>query len=209
GVRSGVVNAGDAFELRATAAERDSTYAGIVRLAREAGAEAAPVVRLADRYAAWFLPLSVGAAALAWAVTGSVVRAVAVLVVATPCPLLLAAPVAVVSGLSRASRLGVVVRDGGALETLGRARTLLLDKTGTLTRGRPEVLDVVAAPGRSPAEVLRLAASLDQFSPHVLARAIVEAARRRGLRLSVPEDMSELPGRGAAGTLAGHRTAVG
>ena len=104
------------------------------------GPESAPVVRLADRYAACFLPLSVAAAGLAWLLNGSAVRAVAVLVVATPCPLLLAAPVAIVSGLSRASRLGVVVRDGGALENLGRARTLLLDKTGTLTRGRPRVL---------------------------------------------------------------------
>ncbi|MFD8717064.1 heavy metal translocating P-type ATPase [Streptomyces sp. NPDC059629] len=208
-VRSGVVNAGGAFEIRATATERDSTYAGIVRLARQAGAESAPVVRLADRYAAWFLPLSLVTAGLAWLVSGSAVRAVAVLVVATPCPLLLAAPVAVVSGLSRTSRLGVVVRDGGALEALGRARTLLLDKTGTLTEGRPRVLDVVAAPGWQSSQVLRLAASIDQYSPHVLAHAVVDAARERGLRLSVPADASEVPGRGAAGTLAARRMTVG
>ncbi|MCD7442316.1 cadmium-translocating P-type ATPase [Streptomyces lincolnensis] len=208
-VRSGGVNAGGAFELRATASERDSTYAGMVRLAREAGAESAPVVRLADRYAAWFLPLSLLAAGTAWLISGSAVRAVAVLVVATPCPLLLAAPVAVVSGLSRAARLGVVIRDGGALENLGRARTLLLDKTGTLTVGRPRVLDVAAAPGWQPVQVLRLAASLDQYSPHVLAQSLVEAARRRGLRLSTPTDMHEEPGHGAAGTIAGRRMAVG
>ncbi|MBO8191224.1 heavy metal translocating P-type ATPase [Streptomyces oryzae] len=208
-VRSGAVNAGSAFELRATATEQDSTYAGIVRLAREAGAESAPVVRLADRYAAWFLPLSLAAAGLAWLVSGSAVRAVAVLVVATPCPLLLAAPVAVVSGLSRASRLGVVIRDGGALENLGRARTLLLDKTGTLTGGRPRALDVVAAPGWKPADVLRLAASLDQYSPHVLAQAIVDAARDRGLELSPPADVTEEPGRGATATLDGRRMSVG
>ncbi|MCL6732685.1 heavy metal translocating P-type ATPase [Streptomyces neyagawaensis] len=209
GVRSGVVNAGGAFELRATATERDSTYAGIVRLAQQAGAESAPVVRLADRYAAWFLPLSLVIAGLAWLISGSAVRAVAVLVVATPCPLLLAAPVAIVSGLSRASRLGVVVRDGGALENLGRARTLLLDKTGTLTRGRPRVLDVTAAPNLKPAEVLRLAASLDQYSPHVLAQAIVDTARERGLELTAPTDVTEEPGRGAAGTVGGHRVSVG
>ncbi|MFC9926555.1 heavy metal translocating P-type ATPase [Streptomyces sp. NPDC127190] len=208
-VRSGVVNAGAAFELRATTTEEDSTYAGIVRLARQAGAESAPVVRLADRYAAWFLPLSLAVAALAWLVSGSAVRAVAVLVVATPCPLLLAAPVAIVSGLSRASRLGVVIRDGGALERLGRARTLLLDKTGTLTRGRPRVLDVTAAPGFTAAEVLRLAASLDQYSPHVLAQAIVDTARSRGLTLTVPSDVTEEPGRGATGTVAGQRIFVG
>ena len=208
-VRSGVVDGGGAFELRATATARDSTYAAIVRLARQAGAESAPVVRLADRYAAWFLPLSLVVAGLAWLISGSAVRAVAVLVVATPCPLLLAAPVAVVSGLSRASRLGVVVRDGGALENLGRARTLLLDKTGTLTRGRPRVLDVTAAPGSRPAEVLRLAASLDQYSPHVLAQAIVDTARERGQELSVPADVTEEPGRGATGTVDGHHVRVG
>ncbi|MFJ2305643.1 heavy metal translocating P-type ATPase [Streptomyces sp. NPDC087787] len=208
-VRSGVVNAGGAFELRATATERDSTYAGIVRLARQAGAESAPVVRLADRYAVWFLPLSLVVAGLAWLISGSAVRAVAVLVVATPCPLLLAAPVAIVSGLSRASRLGVVIRDGGALENLGRARTLLLDKTGTLTGGRPRVVDVTAAPGLKPTEVLRLAASLDQYSPHVLARAIVDAARERGLDLSIPSDVTEEPGRGPTGKVDGHRVSVG
>jgi heavy metal translocating P-type ATPase len=208
-VRSGVVNAGGAFDLRATATEQDSTYAGIVRLARQAGAESAPVIRLADRYAARFLPLSVAVAALAWLLSGSAVRAVAVLVVATPCPLLLAAPVAIVSGLSRASRLGVVVRDGGALELLGRARTLLLDKTGTLTGGRPRVFDVAAAPGVKPAEVLRLAASVDQFSPHVLAHAIVDAARERGLEPSVATEVSEEAGRGAYGVVEGRRTTVG
>ncbi|MPY56037.1 heavy metal translocating P-type ATPase [Streptomyces spongiae] len=208
-IRSGVVNAGGAFELRATATERDSTYAGIVLLAQQAGAESAPVVRLADRYAAWFLPLTLVVAGLAWLVSGSAVRAVAVLVVATPCPLLLAAPVAIVSGLSRASRLGVVIRNGGALENLGRARTLLLDKTGTLTGGRPRVLAVTAEPGRKPTEVLRLAASLDQYSPHVLARAIVGTARERRLELSVPSDVTEEPGRGASGTADGHQVSIG
>lgn len=208
-VRSGVVNAGGAFELRASATEQDSTYAEIVRLAQQAGAESAPVVRLADRYAAWFLPLTLAVAGLTWLISGSEVRAVAVLVVATPCPLLLAAPVAIVSGLSRASRLGVVVRDGGALENLGRARTLLLDKTGTLTRGRPHVLDVTGAPGWKPAEVLRLAASVDQYSPHVLAHAIVDAARERGLEPSAATGVSEEPGRGARATVEGHRMAVG
>ncbi|MEU6242068.1 heavy metal translocating P-type ATPase [Streptomyces sp. NPDC047024] len=209
GVRSGAVNAGAAFALRATASARDSAYAGIVRLARDAGAERAPVVRLADRFAAWFLPLTLVVAGLAWLLSGSAVRAVAVLVVATPCPLLLAAPVAVVSGISRASRRGVVVRDGGALENLGRARTLLLDKTGTLTGGRPRVLDVVAAPGRRSAEVLRLAASVDQYSPHVLAGTIVAAARERGLALSVPSGVTEEPGRGAAGVVDGRAVSVG
>jgi heavy metal translocating P-type ATPase len=208
-VRSGVVNAGTAFELRATATAQDSTYAGIVRLAEKAGAESAPIVRLADRYAAWFLPLALLVAGTAWLASGSAVRAVAVLVVATPCPLLLAAPVAIVSGLSRASRHGVVIRSGGSLENLGHATTLVMDKTGTLTVGRPVVVDVLAAPGRDATEILRLAASVDQMSPHVLAEAIVTEALRRGLPLSLPTEVHEEPGRGATATIESRRIQVG
>ena len=208
-VRSGVVNAGAAFELRATASADDSTYAGIVRLAQQAGAENAPVVRLADRYAAWFLPLALLMAGGAWLVSGSATRAVAVLVVATPCPLLLAAPVAIVSGLSRASRAGVVIRGGGALENLGHATTLVMDKTGTLTMGQPTVIEVLTAPQCGADEVLGLAASVDQVSPHVLAEAIVTEALARGLRLSLPTDAAEEAGRGVTATVDGKRVAVG
>jgi heavy metal translocating P-type ATPase len=208
-VRSGAVNAGAAFEIRATAAAADSTYAGIVGLARQAGAENSPVIRLADRYAAWFLPLTLLVAAAAYAASRSAVRAVAVLVVATPCPLLLAAPIAIVSGLSRASRLGVIVRGGAALESLGHASTLVMDKTGTLTIGRPHVVDVVGAPGADVTGMLRLAASLDQVSPHVLAEAIVTEALAHSIQLSMPSQVSEQPGRGVRGTVDGHRVEVG
>lgn len=208
-VRSGVVNAGSAFEIRATATATASTYAQIVRLAAEAGAQNAPVVRLADRYAAWFLPLTLLVARAAWLASGSPVRAVAVLVVATPCPLLLAAPVAIVSGLSRASRRGVVIRSGGALENLGHATTLMMDKTGTLTMGSPTVIDVATAPGRDAMEILRVAASVDQMSPHVLAEAIVTAARARDLQLSLPTEVVEEPGQGVTATLDGRRVHVG
>ena len=208
-VRSGVVNAGTAFEMHATATAEGSTYAQIVRLAAQAGAQNAPVVRLADRYAAWFLPLALLVAGGAWLASGSPVRAVAVLVVATPCPLLLAAPVAIVSGLSRASRHGVVIRSGAALESLGRATTLVMDKTGTLTMGRPVVIDVAAAPGRDAIEILRLAASVDQMSPHVLAEAIVTEAVARGLRLSLPTGVVEEPGRGVTATVGNQRVQVG
>ncbi|MGW4121845.1 heavy metal translocating P-type ATPase [Nocardia sp. NPDC004711] len=208
-VRSGVLNAGGVFEMRATATADDSTYAGIVRLAREAGAATAPTVRLADRYAVWFLPLTLLVAGAAYWFSGSLVRAVAVLVVATPCPLLLAAPVAIVSGLSRASRVGVVVRDGGALENLGRATTLVMDKTGTVTAGRPVVTEVAAAPGTDGAWLLQLAASVDQMSPHVLAEAIVTEALARKLQLAVATAVSEQAGRGVTGTVDGHRVQVG
>ena len=208
-VRSGVVNAALAFRLRASATAEQSTYAGIVRLARDAAATNAPIVQLADRYAAWFLPLTLSMAGAAWFVSGSAARAVAVLVVATPCPLLLAAPVAIVSGLSRASRLGVVIRDGSALENLGHARTLVLDKTGTLTAGQPAVVEITAAPGTETTEVLRLAASLDQVSPHVLAEAIVRHAHERGLELALPQDAIEVPGRGVRGVINGRTVEVG
>ncbi|MFY1698969.1 MULTISPECIES: heavy metal translocating P-type ATPase [unclassified Solwaraspora] len=209
-IASGVVNAGSAFGLRAVETAQASTYAGIVRMAAEAGAGKAATVRLADRYAAAFVPFTLALAGAGWIVSGEFVRAVAVLVVATPCPLLLATPVAVVAGLSRAARRGVLVRDGGALEQLGHARTLLVDKTGTLTTGRPETADVVTGPdGGEPAELLRLAASVEQLSPHVLAGAVVRAARGRGLRLVAPTEVTEDPGRGVQGRVDGRTVRVG
>src|SRR5207302_10197148 len=135
----------------------DSTYAAIVRLVHDAQGSKAPFVRLADRYALWFLPLTLAVATLAWFVSGNPVRALAVLVVATPCPLILAAPVAIVAGISRAASRGIIVKGGGALETLARAQTLIFDKTGTLTAGTPTASQVEAAPGHLPDEVLRSA----------------------------------------------------
>ncbi|WP_332367380.1 heavy metal translocating P-type ATPase [Micromonospora sp. WMMC241] len=208
-VASGVVNAGAGFGLRASRNAAQSTYAGIVRLAGEATARKAPMVRLADRYAAAFVPFTLLLAGLAWLLSGEFVRAVAVLVVATPCPLLLATPIAVVSGLSRVARRGVLVRDGGSLEQLGRARTLLLDKTGTLTAGRPRAAETVVAPGGDRDEVLRLAASVEQLSPHVLAAALVRQARERGLPLAEPTAVTEEPGRGVTGRVDGREVRVG
>lgn len=208
-VASGVVNAGAAFGMRAVRNAAQSTYAGIVRLAEEATAHKAPMVRLADRYAAAFVPFTLVLAGLAWLLSGDVVRAVAVLVVATPCPLLLATPIAIVSGLSRVARRGVLVRDGGSLELLGRARTLLVDKTGTLTAGHPRAAETVVAPGGDRDEVLRLAASVEQLSPHVLAAALVRQARERGLALTEPTDVTEEPGRGVSGRVDGRLVRVG
>ena len=210
-MRSGVVNAGGPFDLRATTTAADSTYAGIVHLVAEAEASSAPFVRLADRYASLFLVVGFAVAGAAWLVSGDPVRAVAVLVVATPCPLILAAPVAIVSGLSRAAKRGVVVKGGAALEKLADAEVLLFDKTGTLTRGRPTVAEIVPVDAErvGPDEVLRLAASVDQVSPHVLAGAVVRAARDRGLDLLLPAEVDERPGQGVAGRVDGHRVEVG
>ena len=208
-VRSGVVNAGGPFELRVTAAAVDSTYAGIVRLVQQAEASSSPFVRMADRYSAWFLALAVLVSGIAWAVSGDPDRAVAVLVVATPCPLILAAPVAIVAGLSRAARFGVVVKGGGALERLASATVLLFDKTGTLTAGRPVVVSVAVTAATDEREVVRLAAALDQVSPHVLATAVVRAAHHRRLDLPLPSEVTETAGCGIRGTVEGRDVWVG
>ncbi len=209
-VRSGSLNAGAPFDVVATAVATESTYAGVVRMVEQAQAESAPFVRTADRLAVLFVPLTVALAAAAWALSGDPVRAVAVLVVATPCPLLLAAPIAFISGLSRSARIGVVVKGGGALERLASGRVMLFDKTGTLTLGRPVVTEIVTADDRVGAdEILRLAASLDQASPHVLAGAIVTAARSRGLALDMPEEVIEEHGYGLSGRVGARRVALG
>jgi heavy metal translocating P-type ATPase len=208
-LRSGAVNAGASLALRATATAEESTYAGIVRLIKEAEKQKAPFVRLADRYALVFVPVSLVIAAGAWILTGDPDRALAVLVVATPCPLILAVPIAIVAGISRAARRGIIVKGGGALETLARGSVLLFDKTGTLTSGVPEVADVEVFAGIDPEELLRLAASLDQVSPHVLGAAIVRAARQRGLSLSFPVEVREEPGSGIEGTVDGRRVSLG
>ena len=208
-VRSGSVNAGGPFDVLAITNVADSTFAGIVRLVDEASATTSPFVRLADRFAFVFLLVSFAAAGLAWMISGDSVRAVAVLVVATPCPLILAAPVAIVAGLSRCAKRGVVVKGGAALEALGGADVLLFDKTGTLTAGRPTIIDIVVAGGFDASEVLRFAASLDQVSPHVLASAIVRSAHARGLQLVMPSDATEQPGDGVGGMVCGHQVHIG
>jgi heavy metal translocating P-type ATPase len=206
---SGTVNAGGPMRLRATATAADSSYAGIVRLVEEAQAVKAPLVRIADRYAGVFLPVTLAVAGAAWALSADPVRALAVLVVATPCPLILATPIAMMGGISRAARRGVVVKGGGALEVLARAEQLVLDKTGTVTRGQPVLLASEPFGDLHPDELLRLAASLDLVSPHVLAAAIVDAARRRRLDLDFPEGAREEHGNGIEGRVGGRRVRLG
>ena len=208
-VSSGTVNAGAPFDLVATATAEHSTYAGIVRLVEEAQSSKAPFVRLADRYALLFVPLTLVIAAFAWLASGEPERALAVLVVATPCPLLLAAPIAIVAGISRSAKRGIIVKGGGALEALARARVMLFDKTGTLTAGRPHLADVLTAPGRSAEEVLRLAASLEQVSLHVMASSIVVGARARGVALALPEAAEDVAGAGISGRVDGCAVVVG
>ncbi|MBS0569172.1 MAG: heavy metal translocating P-type ATPase [Proteobacteria bacterium] len=208
-VRGGVINVAAPFDLVARASAADSAYAGIVRLVAAAQRAKAPSTRLADRYALFFVLLTLAAAGAAWAVSGDVVRALAVLVVATPCPLVLAVPIAIIAGMSRCAARGIVVKSGGMLERLAQGRVLFFDKTGTLTSGRARLVALEAAADFDPAEVLRLAASLEQASPHVLAEAIVSFARQRGLRLAVPADIHEEHGAGLVGTIGKRRVAVG
>ncbi|MDW8370961.1 MAG: HAD-IC family P-type ATPase, partial [Geminicoccaceae bacterium] len=179
-LRSGVLNAGQPLRMEARASAAESTYAAIVRLVETAQASKAPLVRLADSFALPFLGATLATAGGAWLVSGDPVRALAVLVVATPCPLILAAPVAITAGISAAARRGVLFKTGAALEALARAKTLVFDKTGTLTTGRARLVGVVGCGPLEEEELVRLAASLDQVSTHPLADAIVEAARGRG-----------------------------
>jgi heavy metal translocating P-type ATPase len=208
-VLSGCANAGAPFDLRADRPATESAYTALVRLVEQAQAQQAPMVRMADRYAGLFLPATLLLAGLAWALSGDPMRALAVVVVATPCPLILAAPIALVSGLSRAARAGVIVKGAGALETLGEARTVLFDKTGTLTVGTPEVREIITRGEMDPGELLRLAASVDRISAHVLGQALVSAAQEAGVELTAPADVHEEPGQGIEGSIDGYRVLVG
>jgi heavy metal translocating P-type ATPase len=208
-ILSGSLNAGETFELAATAAAGDSTYAGILRLVTSAQTAKAPFVRLADRYALVFLPVTLAIAAVAWLISGDVIRSLAVLVAATPCPLILAAPVAFIAGVAQAARRGILVKGGGPLEALARAHTVLFDKTGTLTVGGARLLSIEVAPGESADDVLMLGASLEQASHHVVAKAIVQAGIARGLVLRVPEEVRESMGSGLCGVIDGQRVSAG
>jgi heavy metal translocating P-type ATPase len=208
-VMSGATNVGDAFDLTATRRAAESTYAGIVRLVEAAQHSRAPMSRLADRYAMIFLAVTVALAAAAWAFSGDAIRAVAVLVVATPCPLILAVPVAIVSGLSRAARLGILIKGGKAIEMLAQVRALVIDKTGTLTLGQARLVETRVTDTIAPEALLRLAASLDQASKHIIAQTVVAEARAKGLALAVPSDVVETPGEGIAGRVEGRAVLVG
>ena len=205
----GSTSVGSAFDLIVSRPASESTYAGIVRLVEAAQSSKAPMVRMADRYAIWFLLFTVVIAGAAWLMSNDPLRALAVLVVATPCPLILAVPVAIVSGMSRAAKGGVLVKSGGVLEALAQIKTVVLEKTGTLTNGLASVTMIRVAKTFNEAEVLRLAASLDQASGHVVAQALITAASSGGLLLSTPKTVTELPGSGLKGVVDHKRISVG
>ena len=206
---SGVSNVGAPILLITTRTAAQSTYAGIVRLAEAARRSRAPFVRLADRYALFFIPLTLLLAGLAWYLSGDPLRALAVLVVATPCPLILAVPIAIMSGISRAARRGILIKDGVTLEALAAIKQVFLDKTGTLTSGHARLQSIEVNGLADPQRLLGLAASLAQASTHPVSQAIVEAAHQRQLPLSVPQDVEESPGSGLCGHVDGVQVRFG
>ncbi len=208
-VMSGTINGSGLLRVRATAEAQQSQYERIVDLVRSAQASKAPVQRMADRYAVWFTPVTVAVCAATFAVSHDWIRVLAVLVVATPCPLILAAPIAVVGGLNRAARRGIILRNGTALEQLSRVDTVVFDKTGTITVGEPTVQAIRVVAPRDRAELLACAASVEQASGHLLARVTVAAAQAEGIALRPVTESREESGRGVTGRTAGHVVHVG
>lgn len=205
---SGSVNVGSAFEMKATRVSGESQYSKIVELVRKAQAERPPIQRLADRYAVWFTPAALGIAALSLALTRSVDSFLAVLVVATPCPLILATPLAVIGGVNKAAKESIIVKSGAAIEQIGRGRVVIFDKTGTLTYGTPVIDHLASFDGRED-EMLRLAASVEDLSSHPVAVALAREGRRRFGELLAVSAFKESPGQGVQGEVGGRSVVVG
>lgn len=208
-IDSGVLNASSPFKYRATSTSEQSTYAGIIRLVKSAHEKNSPSIRIANKWAIRFVPVALLMAFSAWLITGEIERAIAVLVTATPCPLILAVPIAIVSGLSRSAKQGVIIKGGSILELLGNAEVVLLDKTGTLTQGGPIVNQIQTSPGYTDDEILQLAASVDQYSTHVVAKSLVRTAKDKDLKLLRIENLNEVPGHAIQGWLEGEKIEIG
>jgi heavy metal translocating P-type ATPase len=204
-VLSGAINGENVLTIRATRRARDSRYSEIMEVMRRTEESRPRLRRLGDRLGAIYTPLAFLIAAIAYAASGSATRALSVLVVATPCPLILAIPVAIIGGVSLAARRGIVVRDPAVLERLDGCRTVIFDKTGTLTYGKPVLTEVTVCGRLTRPEVLSLAASVEQYSKHPLASAVVTAARDEGIALGIPDEIAEPPGLGLTGRVGGHR----
>jgi heavy metal translocating P-type ATPase len=208
-VASGVLNAASNFEMVATSSAEMSTYAGIIRLVKQAQARTSPAVRLANVWAVRFVPLAILLSLGTLLMTHSIDRMVAVLVTATPCPLILAVPIAVVSGMSRAAKMGIIIKGGAILELLANADVVMLDKTGTLTHGGPAITAIECSPLHTPEKVLQIAATIDQYSNHVVAKAIVAAAKNGNLVIKAATNLHEEHGVGITGEINGDRFAIG
>lgn len=207
-VLSGAVNGDTALTIRAGKRAADSRYARITEVMRAAERDRPRMRRLGDRLGAFYAPLAIGLGCLAWAASGQASRLLAVLVIATPCPLLIGIPVAIAGAISLSARRGIIVKRPSVLEEIDTCETMIFDKTGTLTYGEPRLSEQHAAPGHDARDVLALAASLERYSKHPLARAVVAAAKREGVALHEAMEISEAPGEGLRGTVGGRRVEV-
>jgi heavy metal translocating P-type ATPase len=207
-VISGAINGDVALSIRAEKLTVDSRYARIMRVMQDAEQRRPSIRRLGDKLGAWYTPVALGLAGLAWAATGEAHRFLAVVVVATPCPLLIAIPVAVIGAISLSARRGIIVKNPAVLEQIDRCRTLIFDKTGTLTYGKPALSEVLCAPGFTEEQVLQAVASLERYSKHPLARAVLDAAQDAHLLLELVSEISERPGEGLRGTVGKQRVQI-
>ena len=208
-VMSGSINVESPLTVRATAIPEESQFARIVALVREAQASKAPLQRVADRFAVWFTPATVIVCIVAYAISGDWSRVLAVLAIATPCPLILATPVAILGGMNRSAQRHILVRNGGALEALARTTAVVFDKTGTITIGKPKVTRIVALDGIPESRILELASAIEHGSGHLLARTIIDEAIARGQAIPFASGIVEQPGRGVEGDVEGSKVAVG
>ncbi|MEO8361725.1 MAG: heavy metal translocating P-type ATPase, partial [Vicinamibacteria bacterium] len=207
-VISGAINGESALTIRTTRLAADSRYAKITEVMRESESKRPHLQRLGDQLGAFYTPLALTVAVLAWGISGESIRFLAVLVIATPCPLLLAIPIAIIGSISLCARRGIIVKSPVVLEQIAGCRTAIFDKTGTLTYGEPKLTEQLVAPGFDAKEVLTLVASLERYSKHPLARAILAAAKDGGVQLPEAAEVSEQPGRGLRGTVLGRSVQV-
>ena len=207
-VISGAINGDSALYIRAEKLAVDSRFARIMRVMQDAEQRRPRIRRLADKLGAWYTPVALALAAIAWAFTGQAHRFLAVVVVATPCPLLIAIPVAIIGAISLSARRGIIIKNPAALEQIDRCRTLIFDKTGTLTYGKPALSEIVVAPRFAEENVLRLTASLERYSKHPLSQAIQEAAQKANLPIELVSEISERPGEGLRGIVDHHKVCI-
>ncbi len=208
-VLSGTVNVTNAVEVVAEATSEESEYSRIIELVKKAQQDKAPIQRIADKYGIWLIPVTLLTAFAGFFITGNTITILSVFVVATPCPLILATPIALMGGLNKATRRGIIVKGGSAIEGLGTADTILFDKTGTLTSGRPVLKELIPFYGYDENELLRLAGIAEQLSTHSVAVSVTSAAIRKFGSLPIPESLEEIPGRGVTAVVEGREIVVG
>jgi heavy metal translocating P-type ATPase len=207
-VLSGSINGDSSLTIRATKLAQDSRYAKIMQVMSESQQKRPRMRRLADQLGAWYTPIAVLIAILAWAASGDPVRFLAVLVIATPCPLLIAIPVAIIGSISLCAKLGILIKNPIVLEQMDLCRTMILDKTGTLSYGKPTLTDLHIYNDNNPQEVLKLAASVERYSKHPLASAILEKANKEKIKLVDASQINEIKGMGLKGVVDGHEVIV-